>query len=443
MKLSEIINCIQGKVRNKNYEDKEITQIKIDSRLIKKGDVYVAIKGPKNNGHKFVKEAFEKGAIAAIVSDTVRGITDELLIRVENTNNALLDIAHYYKSKFNIPFIAITGSVGKTTTKELLALILSTKYNILKSEKNYNNIYGVPLTLLNLDEDHEIGIIEIGMNHMGEISKLSTCVNPNTAIITSIGTSHIGYLKNKKNILNAKMEILNGMNSNGILFVNGDDEYLDKITPDVKLVKCGFKNENEFEGFDVISDLYLSTFNVEYNHEIYEIEVNLPGHLLPNVLLAIRVGLEYGIEIQDIVKVLKTYRSHEMRMNIEKLKSKITLIDDSYNASFESMSGILEILATLDDDKILILGEMKELGKYTKRIHKALKEYIVNVIKRELLLVGSGMKSIKISGAKYFDNYEQVINYLNTKNIEDKLMLVKGSRSVNLNKVCDYLREKY
>ena len=442
MKISEIISYTNGKVKLKTYKDKEIKKIRIDSRLVEKGDLFVAIKGEQNNGHQFVKDALKKGAVAVIISDTIRGIKDEMLIKVENTDIALLTIAHHYKSQFKIPFIAITGSVGKTTTKELLALILSTKYNVLKNEKNYNNGYGVPLTLFNLSKEHEIGVIEMGMNHMKEISVLSNCVNPNTAIITNIGTSHIGYLKSKKNILKAKMEIIDGMNSNGTLFVNGDDDLLEKITPDIKVVNCGFHKNNDFEAFDVISDLYLSTFSLEHNHKVYEIEVNLPGHLLTNVLLAIRVGLEYGVKIEDIVSVLKTYRSKNMRMNIELLKNKITLIDDSYNCSFESLRGILKILEQLDDDKLLILGEIRELGNQSKKIHKSLKEHIVNVIKRELILVGPAMKNIKISGAKYFDDYQQVIEHLKTLNISDKLILVKASRGVELDKVCDYLRNQ-
>jgi len=443
MKLSEIILWTNAKASNKDYKDKKINKISIDTRNLEKGDVFFAIKTSNGNGHRYIKEAFEKGAIAVVVSERPKIPSDNLLIKVEDTSTAILLLAKCYKEQFKIPYIAVTGSVGKTTTKELISLILSTKYKVLKNETNYNSIYGLSLTLFNLKKEHEIAVTELGMNHLGEISELSNCLNPTSAVITTIGTSHIGYLKSKKNILKAKLEILDGMDTNSTLFVNGDDEYLETITPTVKTIKCGFTKANDFEGFGAISDLYLSTFNLEYNHEIYEVEVNLPGHLLTNVLLAIRVGLEYGISIEEIIKVLKTYRSPDMRMSIEKLKNKITLIDDCYNASFESIKGILEILAHLDDDKILILGEIKELGKYSKKIHKDLKEYIVNIIKREIILVGKDMRHIKISGASYFDDNMQVIEYLKTKNINEKLILVKGSRGVELDIVCDYLRETY
>ena len=337
----------------------------------------------------------------------------------------MLSLARYKRN--NIPLIAITGSVGKTMTKELINNILETKYKVIKSKGNENNHIGLPMTLLKITDKTDIIVTEMGMNHLGEISFLSKLAKPDTSVITNIGTSHIGYLKSKKNIFKAKMEIIDGMNG-GNLILNGEDKYLKKVK--LKNTKVYFSNEN-LSIHNIIEEENKTIFDILYQDIYYKFILNAPSYLISNVLLAIQTCLLYDIKISDMIKVVADYKQLHNRMNIRKYKNN-TILDDCYNASYESMIKALEQLNKYKQKKIIIIGEILELGSYTKKIHKKINKIIKKIDNKEVYLIGEGTKYIK---GMHFSNIDEMVTFFNSKNIDDSVILIKGSRKNKLEKI--------
>ena len=411
MHLSEINKVVDGII----YNDVYINKIKTNSKEIEKGDLFLAI----NKGHDYINEAIDNGAVAIISEIDVDNIP---YIKVNSSIAALGKIANYIRNKYNIPLIAITGSVGKTTTKELISLVLSKKYKVLKSLKNNNNHIGLPLTLLNLDDSYDIIVAELGMNHQGEIDYLSKICNPNYAVITNIGSAHIGNLGSKKNILKAKLEILNGM-KDGYLIINNEDKYLKKIK---------YKNIIKVDK----SSLNIKNYqdNIEFDINNIHFKINTYKHLLIDFLIAIKIGMIFNVDLNLISEALVEYQNSEGRLNI--IKSKYTIIDDSYNSSFESLIGGLEILKDENKFKYIVIGDMLELGKYSYKYHKKINKYLKKINNKQVLLIGKYTKVIK---GKHFNNIEDIINYLKENiNIND-IIYLKGSRMMHLDKIKETL----
>ena len=403
LKLSEINIIINGEI----YKDIEFNKIKTNSKEIEKGDLFLAI----NSGHDYINEAINKGAVA-IISEIKQDIP---CIKVKSSIEALGKIANYIRNKYNIPLIAITGSVGKTTTKELINLVLSKKYKVLKSSKNQNNHIGLPLTLLNLDVNYDIVVVELGMNHKGEISYLSKICNPDYAVITNIGTAHIGNLGSKKNILKAKLEILDGM-KNGSLIVNNNDKYLKKIKNAIKVDEKYLNVRNIKYGF-------IQEFDIDNVHFVF----NSSSHLLNDVYIAIKIGLLFDIELSLISEAIREYKNIDGRLNIVN-----NIIDDSYNSSYESLIGGLNVLKNIKKYKYIVLGDMLELGKYSIKYHKKINKFLNKIKNKDVLLIGEYTKVIK---GKHFNNIEEIINYLKNKLKKEELVYIKGSRKFNLDKI--------
>lgn len=397
MKLSEINNTLKGKIN----KDVSFNKIKMNSKDITTNDVFLAI----NKGHNYIDEAINNGAVGIISEYDL----DYPSIKVDNSILALGKIANYIRNLYDIPLIAITGSVGKTTTKELIYSVLSKKYKVLKSEKNKNNNIGCPLTLLNLDETYDIIVLEFGMNHFNEISYLSKICNPDYAIITNIGTAHIGNLGSKKNILKAKLEILDGMSNKNII-VNNKDRYLKKIRNAIKVdekrLNVIYKNENEFIIDNVI-------FNYKYKH------------ILPDIFIAIKVGLLFDINLKLISEAISKFEPIDGRLNIINREYKI--IDDSYNSSYESL---IEGLKSLDNNfKYIVLADMLELGKFSIKYHKKVNKYLKKIKNKKVLLIGNYTKYID---GIHFENLDELILFLKSNINKGDTIYIKGSRKFNL-----------
>lgn len=397
MKLSEINNTLKGKIN----KDASFNKIKMNSKDITTNDVFLAI----NKGHNYIDEAINNGAVGIISEYDL----DYPSIKVDNSILALGKIANYIRNLYDIPLIAITGSVGKTTTKELIYSVLSKKYKVLKSEKNKNNNIGCPLTLLNLDETYDIIVLEFGMNHFNEISYLSKICNPDYAIITNIGTAHIGNLGSKKNILKAKLEILDGMSNKNII-VNNKDRYLKKIRNAIKVdekrLNVIYKNENEFIIDNVI-------FNYKYKH------------ILPDIFIAIKVGLLFDINLELISEAISKFEPIDGRLNIINREYKI--IDDSYNSSYESL---IEGLKSLDNNfKYIVLADMLELGKFSIKYHKKVNKYLKKIKNKKVLLIGNYTKYID---GIHFENLDELILFLKSNIKKCDTVYIKGSRKFNL-----------
>lgn len=418
----------------------EIGDIQTDTRNLKEGDVYIAITGKNMDGHDFIKNAIEKGASAIVVSKFTKIDTSTPIIYVENTIHSLAKIAQYYRKNYPAYAIAITGSVGKTTTRELLYTILSSNYTVLKSEKNYNNHIGVPLTLLRLNHDYNIILLEMGMNHMGEIEYLSNMVKPDLSVITNIGTSHIGNLGSKKKIFDAKMEITAGM-KDGILFVNGDDSFLKKLknTEDYRVIKCGRKQAHTLVPYDIQEELDHLSFKVRYQNQEYVVTVPVTGkHFLTNILIAMEIGLFLHIDIQTMIDSLKHFESFTHRMNVIQT-DEFTVIDDCYNASYESFKSVCHFLKNRKEEKILVVGDILELGKFSQKIHKKLKKKLAKIPNATILSVGDATKIWKGKNIIHFENVQELITYLARINKKNKLILLKGSRGMHLEEIKNYL----
>ena len=425
MDLEELIKITDGKLINK-YKSVWIKDIKTDTRKLNGNDLYIALKGRKYDGHNYINNNIKA---SVILSEEYIDNVDIPIIKVDSTYESLYKLGSYFRNLYNIPVIALTGSNGKTTLKELIATILSTKYKVLKNEGNKNNIIGVSETLFKLDSSYDIIVIELGMNHLKEIEKLSLMTRPSTALITNIGSSHIGNLGSRKNIFKAKYEIKKGLT--GKLIVNGDDHYLKKI----KAYKCGLLYDNDLIAYNVSIYNDYMIFNIYLDKE-YKVEFDLPAKPYINIILeAIKVGLDYGVDIKDILNCIKKFKSVDKRLSLKKVNN-YNIIDDSYNASYESIKCGLDYLKRLDGLKIIILGDMLELGKYSKKYHKKINKLLDEIDDKEVLTVGDFTKYIY---SKHFKSNKELIEYLKTIELRNRYIYIKASNSMNFREIVNFL----
>lgn len=454
--VKDILKICNGKLICGN-ENEVCENFSKDTREINKNDIYLGIKGNRVNGGIFYQDAFEKGAKGCIVQDIkisqedINMYKDKFIIIVEDVVKALQDLAAYKRSLYDIPVIAITGSVGKTSTKDIIASVLSTQYNVLKTEGNYNNEIGLPLTILKL-KDHNAMVLEMGMSALGEISLLTKIAKPTTAVITVIGTSHIGELGSRENILKAKLEILEELNENGALIFNNDNDLLyawNKTNTDNshKHITYGIENPSILtaKNIDIMEDK--SSFNITVNGMSYIVKVPVAGkHFVYNSLAAIAVGLEYNIDIDNIIKGIEEFSLTKRRMEIVKNKKDITIINDCYNASYESIKAALEYISTLQASrKIAVLGDVLELGKFSKEMHEKMgKEVLCNDVDI-LVTIGKEARAIartvkdkteKIMVYSYEQNKE-AISLLKEIIQENDVILVKASNGMHFNEIVE------
>lgn len=437
MTLKEILKITHGKIISGENIEKEVGKICIDSRIIEKNDIFITLKGNKTDGFKYIDEVIDKASLI-ITDKKIRKKNKTPIIKVKNTLKALKQIGINNRKKYiDKPLIAITGSVGKTTTKELISHIFKTKYNILKTYENYNNQIGVPLMLSRINESHDIIILELGMNHLKEIEKLSKMCKPQTSLITNIGTSHIGFLKTQENIFKAKLEIVKGMKK-GNLIVNGKDFYLSKLKKN-KYYSIIKTNENCINNVITNNKLY---FTVNIKNKDYNIEFNIPNkYLIENILLAIKVALLYQIPVNNIVNAINTFKAPNKRTNIINLNNNIDLIDDTYNASLESIKSSLSILENSKKNKLAIIGDVLELGTHSEIIHKKIEEELKKIKNLNVITIGKHTKVINIG--THFNNNEEAITYLNKKDLKDTIILIKGSNAMNLGEIKESIINKY
>ena len=437
MTLKEILKITHGKIISGENIEKEVGKICIDSRIIEKNDIFITLKGNKTDGSKYIDEVIDKASII-ITNKKIRKKNKTPIIKVKNTLKALKQIGINNRKKYiDKPLITITGSVGKTTTKELISHIFKTKYNILKTYENYNNQIGVPLMLSRINESHDIIILELGMNHLKEIEKLSKMCKPQTSLITNIGTAHIGFLKTQENIFKAKLEIVKGMKK-GNLIVNGKDFYLSKLkkNKNYSIIKT---NENYINNVITNNKLY---FTINIKNKDYNIEFNIPNkYLIENILLAVKVALLYQIPVNNIVNAINTFKAPNKRTNIINLNNNIDLIDDTYNASLESIKSSLSILENSKKNKLAIIGDVLELGTHSEIIHKKIEEELKKIKNLNVITIGSHTKIINIG--THFNNNEEAITYLNDKNLENTIILIKGSNAMNLGEIKESIINKY
>ena len=382
--------------------------------------------------------------------ETIKKYHNKTIILVENSIKALQDLAGYKRSLYNIPVIAVTGSVGKTSTKDIIASVLSTKFNVLKTEGNYNNHIGLPLTLLKL-KDHNAVVVEMGMNHFGEISTLSNIAKPTIAVITNIGTSHIGILGSRENILKAKLEILEGLQTNGKVIINNDNDLLhnwlqtaDSIMP----ITFGIKNKSDYMAKNIIEKTNETNYEIEINKHEYNIKVPVVGtHFIYNSLCAMAVAMALNLTPETIIKGIADFKLTRKRMDFVKLKKNITVLADYYNASYDSVKAALEVIKNYNTKRrIAILGDMLELGAFSKELHEKVGEEVFNNNIDILITVGPQAKKIanqaKELGTKIIyecNNNNEAIEVTKKVIQEGDLILLKASNGMNFGEIMEAL----
>ena len=438
--VSDVLRVCNGKMFRGN-ESLELEDFSKDTRTIRSGEVYVGIKGENFDGNKYFKEAINKGAIACILDNSVN--EDEIrdydnIILVDNTIIALQEIAKYKRSLYDIPVVAVTGSVGKTSTKDIIYSVLSTKYNVLKTEGNNNNHIGLPLTILKL-KDHDAMVVEMGMNHFGEISLLSNIAKPTIAVITNIGTSHIGILGSRENILKAKLEILDGMSKDGLIIVNNDNDLLNKWKNEnvtkYNIRTYGIENESDYFAYDINIGENISTYFINNK----KVTLNLPGKVfIYNRLCAIAVGDKLGISLDDMIDGLKNVSLTKRRMEIIE-KDGIKIINDAYNSSYDSLKASIEYLNKVSGNrKIAVLGDMLELGDYSKELHEKVADVLYENKVDILITVG---KYVSYMADKAIElGLKEVYKCMNNQEAIDKVKILKKGGDVILVKASNSMK---
>lgn len=434
-----------------------------DTREIKEGCTYIGFKGEHNDGNLMYQEALNKGAKVCILQkSSVEDIInrneikennkDKTIILVENSVKALQKLAEYKRSLYDIPVIGITGSVGKTSTKDIIASVMSKKYKTLKTLGNYNNQIGMPLTVLGL-KDQEAMVVEMGMNQKGEISNLTKIAKPTVAVITNVGTAHIGNLGSRENILKAKLEILDGLQENGTLVINNDNDMLHRWYEEnepinYKVLTFGMENKSDIMPYDIVLSENGSTYKIDMDGKTYSVNVTVGGnHFVLNSLCAIAVGRLFNIDMQDILEGIANFELTKRRMQVEKNKDGITIINDCYNANYDSMKAALEYLGKINANKrIAVLGDMLELGEFSKVLHEQVGEEVAKNKIDILITVGELAKNIakkaleqgmKQENILLCDNNEQAIEYIKQKATKEDAVLLKASNGLHFQEIFD------
>ncbi|MCR5033294.1 MAG: UDP-N-acetylmuramoyl-tripeptide--D-alanyl-D-alanine ligase [Lachnospiraceae bacterium] len=350
----------------------EVQSVTTDSRQVSPGCLFVPIVGERADGHDFIPQAAGSGALASL-SEKELSDAPVSYIQVESSLQAVKDIAAYYLEQLGIPVVGVTGSAGKTSTKEMIASVLAQKYQTLKTQGNFNNELGVPLTVFRLRDEDQIAVIEMGINHFGEMSRLASITRPDTGVITNIGTAHLEFLGDRDGILRAKTEMLDYIRPGGHIVLNGDDDKLRTVREShgIRPVFYGLDPKNDVYADNVKSHgLKGTSCRIHSGEDIFEVTVPIPGiHMVYNALSAAAVGSIYGLSASEIRRGIETVQSIGGRFHLIETEN-LTIVDDCYNASPSSMMASLDVLKESEGRRVAVLGDMAELGENERALHR-------------------------------------------------------------------------
>ena len=453
MTLEAIAKATGGKAYNiEQVSDATANGVVIDSRQVEDGYIFIAIKGERVDGHSFIEQVYAKGALA-VVCEVAPQNCDKPYIVVESSTEALKAMATYYRETLNIKLIGITGSVGKTSTKEFIASVLSQKYNVLKTEGNFNNEIGLPLTILRIREEHQIAVIEMGISHFGDMKPLGEIAKPDICVITNIGYCHLEYLIDRDGVLKEKTDMFNYANPDAEYVLNGDDDKLAAVL-NVKgktpvFVSVMDKNRPIYVKNMKTSDIEGTVCDISLYGEEFEINVPLPGiHMVSNALVACAVGKLCGVLTEQMQQGIEKLKPVGGRVNIIK-SDKYTIIDDCYNANPVSMKASIDVLKYAHTRKVAVLGDMFELGQNEVRLHGEVGEYLskTDTSIDVLVTVGNLSKNIEIEAVKagytglcvHYDTLEECIENIENNLKNEDTILVKASHGMHLEKIINTL----
>lgn len=434
-----------------DYVDGEVDNITIDSRTVTEGSLFVPIVGERVDGHTFISQVYEKGAVCTL---SERELTDEEkafnkpYIKVESALQSIKDIAAFYRSVLDIKIVGVTGSVGKTSTKEMISSVLKTKYNVLKTEGNFNNEIGVPLTIFRIRDEHEVAVIEMGISDFEEMHRLSAITKPDIGVITNIGMCHLEKLGDRDGVLKAKTEMFDNLNENATVVLNGDDDKLITVhqvngkRPVFYGVdnKCDIFADNiEPKGLDGIS------CDIRIDDLVVRADIPVPGrHMVYNAMAAVAVGKALGLDSGYIAQGISSLESISGRFHIIK-KDDITVIDDCYNANPVSMMASLDVLNYANTRKIAILGDMFELGEDEARLHGLIGEHLKKTDIDLVICIGELSENIKdeTKCIYYFKDLDSFFPHIDNYVMANDTILVKASHGMHFEKIVEYFMNFY
>ena len=434
-------------------EKREANGVVLDSRLLQEGYVFIATKGEKVDGHKFIPSVFEKGAMAVICEEVPEVLTGPC-IKVEDSFIALKKLAAFYRQQLDITVVGITGSVGKTSTKEFVAGVLATKYQVWKTQGNFNNEVGLPLTVLQLREEHEIAVLELGISDFGEMHRLSEIAKPDICVLTNIGQCHLEFLGDRDGVLKAKTEIFDFLNPNGMIFVNGDDDKLVTLRErwQDKLVCFGRGVANDVYAANEISKGLLgSTMDIVGSMELKEVQIPLPGeHMVLNALAAAAVAKYLQLSLEEIKEGIKRVQAVSGRSNLIPYEE-FVLIDDCYNANPVSMKAAIDLLQSANGRKVAVLGDMFELGEEEEKLHYEVGEYTKNKVDylvcvgnlAEQIYKGANANKSENMTSLYLQDKEDVYKHLKEIIKPQDTILLKASHGMGFADIVSWFERNY
>ena len=434
-------------------EKREAKGVVLDSRLLQEGYVFIATKGEKVDGHKFIPSVFEKGAMAVICEEVPEVLTGPC-IQVKDSFIALKKLAAFYRQQLDITVVGITGSVGKTSTKEFVAGVLATKYQVWKTQGNFNNEVGLPLTVLQLREEHEIAVLEMGISDFGEMHRLSEIAKPDICVLTNIGQCHLEFLGDRDGVLKAKTEIFDFLNPNGMIFVNGDDDKLVTLRErwQDKLVCFGRGAANDVYAANEISKGLLgSTMDIVGSMELKEVQIPLPGeHMVLNALAAAAVAKYLQLSLEEIKEGIKRVQAVSGRSNLIPYEE-FVLIDDCYNANPVSMKAAIDLLQSANGRKVAVLGDMFELGEEEEKLHYEVGEYTKNKVDylvcvgnlAEQIYKGANANKSENMTSLYLQDKEDVYKHLKEIIKPQDTILLKASHGMGFADIVSWFERNY
>ena len=451
--LRQLLEAVNGTLLGDFDDlDAQAVQVSTDSRNITPGCLFIPLEGERFDGHSFIQAALEAGAAGCLTArERESYLPGRFYIKVRSTQRALWELARYYKKLFPIPFIAVTGSVGKTTTKDMTAAVLGARFCVHKTEGNFNNDIGVPLTLLRLEAQHEVCVVELGMDHAGEIDNLARLVEPDMALITNIGDAHIENLGSRENIFKAKCEIFPHLKRDGLAVLNGDDPLLASLegTLAQRTVFVGEGEGLDYTARDLSSDGAGHLF-CRVKTPRSQFEANIPAlgsHMIYPTLMPAAVAEALGMAPDEIIRGIGAFLPTKMRMNIVRCKGDIVILNDAYNANPQSMRAAAAVLGDAQGRrKVAVVGDMKELGPGSEQFHRAVGGYFAQSGADRLIAIGElarfmaeGAQEAGLDQADYFPTLDAARNALSREVRAGVTILVKASRSMAFEKIVDFL----
>lgn len=451
--LAQIAQAVGGTLLGDADPSTPVSTVCYNTRELHEGDVFLPLMGERTDGHNFIDQALKSGAVAAFTARKPGTLLPgKGYILVKDTAAVPATLAAWYRSRFTIPYVSVTGSVGKTTTKDMVAAVLSEKFSVYKTPGNHNNTLGVPMALLDLTHEHQVGVMEMGMNHAGEIDFISALIKPSITLITNIGDAHIENLGSREGILAAKAEVFAHMPEDGLAILNGDDELLMTLKGTIKqrIITCGASPYNDYYVSDLDRDLATDNLRCVLHTPAGMAELTIPAvgdYMIYPVLMAAAVGEQLGMTADEIVRGVLRYAPTKMRMNVVDRGAHVRILDDCYNANPQSVRAGLQTLASTQRDfKVAILGDMLELGPLGPNMHAMVGQLIGETHINCLVAIGElsrhtakAAEDAQVPQVYWFATKEEALATIAKLVEPGSAILVKASRKMEFEEIVRYL----